>query len=521
MARREIASLICLGIAIGFIIADLINNKNFSILAIILFVVVGAAYGVRYFLPKDYAKYFQNIKNIKTYYLVAGGTNLLVAFLMYYIHNIKRNRNLLLLKEGVFFDDSNFVAYISKSNHLVQSSKRLEDIFKKNQVKSQKGELLLKYFVVDGSELDPKFLEKAVINCNGKINEPVNFKFIYSNSLIVEMNIVKKAVLKGKKKCGYILVDNTITNSYKSTVNSEFKKNLYIYLDLFNEPLAYFDQDEKAYIASHSLLELLNLDNNRILKDDFKKLMHSDDISNYEKSTIELDKVNTINYRLNSKNGYIWFEESKASFFNNDFILMKKVDVTIASKVVFGNYNGLVKLVDSFCEQNKQFGLIVMNTTNIPKISGTMGKDFTEILLSKFFVKILNGPLKDQVNVFKIGSIEYVLVIERTEYLDLVIRDLDNKTSDLISQDIYINNSKYTVECELGIVASKDFEKPESRTIIKAAFDVLKEATDPDFLNDYSIYQPKAQITQEYSLADLGIDLEEDDLTIFDEDIDK
>jgi hypothetical protein len=93
--------------------------------------------------------------------------------------------------------------------------------------------------------------------------------------------------------------------------------------------------------------------------------------------------------------------------------------------------------------------------------------------------------------------------------------------SEIMMQEIYVNKVLARVEAQVGMVLSKDISNPEARAMIKAAFDSLKEATDPEFLKDYSIYQPKEEISLDYSLQDLGIDFEKDDLKQFMEDVKK
>lgn len=514
----QLFSIIGVGLSFGFILANLFANRRFSIIAFLIFLIVGALYVVKYYLIGWYGTYFAAIPNVETYFLIASGLTFVVSFASFVITNGKTNVNALLFKYAVGYENTNVLAYVSKTHKILQASKKMEDIL---NYKTKGKQFALNVAVMDDEKLDLKKLEKSLAHCGGKLNEVVYFYFTFSNALMLELEVIKKKVMKGRRCVGYVLIDHTVSNSYKIEVQKEFKKNLYIYLDLFNAPVAYFDSEDKKYIVSHVLMDMVGFESNQINQEDFVKMMHPSDVQLYQARKIEENILNKVHYRLQTTNGYVWFEEGFARYFGRDFILMKRTEMAGTSRVVFGNYKSMLNRVVGLCTDKTSFGLILMNITNITQISAAMGKEFGDILLSKFFTKVLTGSLKDQIQMFKLGSTEYGLVVENAEYMQLVVRNLHNNTSELLSQDIVINKTNYRIECELGIVSSLDFEKCDAREIMKAAFDTLKEASDPDFLKDYSIYQPKQLVEVDYNLERLGINPDEDDLSQFEEDVKK
>ena len=80
--------------------------------------------------------------------------------------------------------------------------------------------------------------------------------------------------------------------------------------------------------------------------------------------------------------------------------------------------------------------------------------------------------------------------------------------SELLNQDIYISRKRNHIECQLGLVESRDVNSKDPRVIIKNAFDTIKEATDENFTNNFSVYQPVEIVEKEYDLKNLGIDLD-------------
>ena len=225
---------------------------------------------------------------------------------------------------------------------------------------------------------------------------------------------------------------------------------------------------------------------------------------------VENNKIKNAFIRLQSKVGYVWFEQLAASFNNFEFILLRKADLNKMTNINFGTYEGLVNNVNHLCQENKQFGLVMFHLVNIPDLLNEYGKDVADVLTNKFLTQILTNLLNNQVQVYKIGAIEYIMVMEKTAYLDLVVRDLANKASDLLTQEIIVNKYKLKVNSEVAIVYSKDVKALDASSILKITFETIKEASDPEFYKPYSIYQPKDERDDEFSFEALGIDFDRD-----------
>ena len=112
--------------------------------------------------------------------------------------------------------------------------------------------------------------------------------------------------------------------------------------------------------------------------------------------------------------------------------------------------------------------------------------------------------------------IEYALVISDVSLLNVIKRDLTSDSSFLTSSDINLNNLSVRVEAEVGIVDTDEVDNVNSKDMTRIAFDMLKQASDPSYSKCYSIYNKTTPVNLDYSLADLGIDLDED-LSVYDD----
>lgn len=502
----QLGSILALAVAFSFILANLFSNKRASFFVVLLFIVMGFFIAIKYVAPNQYNKIVGNISKIDLYTLIAGGVIAFLSILSFIASSNKKYRQHLLIKNGINCTDNNFVAYLNKKHKLIQISKKLEVINKKISEKDQ--QLGCKQIVVNGEEIALNTFNKVVANSKGTTDAPTNVKVVYASGMTEEMNLVLKPVYKyGKKVLGYILIDNT-NRALVQASTSEFKKNLYIYLDMLNQPLAYFDSDEEVFVVTRNLSEFLSLKNNRLSMGEFKKLVHKEDYDTMSEPKLENNKIKNVFMRLQTKVGYTWFEELVASFNNYEYILLRKADLSKLANLNVGSYESLVNSVNHYCEEGRQFGLVMINFANIPHIIAEYGQEVADILVNKFINNIVANILNNQAAIYKVGSLEYMFLIDKTVYLDLIVRELANKTTELLAQELIVNKYKIKVNSQMAVVYSKDVKKLDTSTVLKATFDTLKEASDPEFYKPYSIYQPKEE--KEFSLADLGIDLDTD-----------
>jgi hypothetical protein len=296
----------------------------------------------------------------------------------------------------------------------------------------------------------------------------------------------------------------------KLDLERNYKRNLFIYLDLLNQPIAYLDKTKDCYVLTSSLSKFLNAAGRIITIDNLKKLIHPEDLTIFASYQITENNINKRFFRLKSGNSYYWFEEKVLKYFGNDFIILKKTDSSNLVKLNFKDYNEMVKKIEYNYKQNLDFGLVIINMSNLTVITKEMGTEFTELIINKFFTTILNSNLKNQVRIFKISLEEYALIIDGQDHVELTIRNVANNQSILLSQDVYVNRKRNHIKCKLGIVSSKDIAAKYPKLIINAAFETIKEAKDNNFENDYCIYNQYKTLKKEYSLKDLGIDLDED-----------
>lgn len=513
-------------LAFGLIIANGIANKKISIVGLVL-----ALLGVAIYLTKHIEalnNVYLAIDSSEHYvYFLAVAIMATLASLASLIYSSLKHKNINKLFEvAATFDDEKVLAIASKKGKLLKCSSKLENIIDKFDYEANEYDLSITRFRIDGHEYDNKLLLnlKNVLKTIVLNQEDAQLSFVYSNGLTMDLNVGIEEVSVNKKLYGYALFDKNIiaTDDYKVNIDKASKKTTFMYLDMLDSDVAYYDNVVNKYILTNHFFNSLGLNKdggvlNSITKDEFTHFIHKDDIVIYKGANVVPSKVLKIYYRIKLTTDYEWFEESIFVDKGKEYRILRRVDAVVANKVQFGNYKGLINNVDELSKKKASFGIIMLNLYSLPKINANIGTEMTNLVVSSFFTKTINGILKGATKAYKISSIEYALVVNDAQLLNVIKRDLTENHSYLTKQEIIINNIKETIDAEVGIVDTSELESFDCQGIIRVAFDMLKQASDPAYPKNYSIYTKTTPVNLDYSLAELGIDLDED-LSVYDED---
>ncbi|HOH17832.1 MAG TPA: hypothetical protein PK087_00775 [Bacilli bacterium] len=332
----------------------------------------------------------------------------------------------------------------------------------------------------------------------------VNIKLVNDEEL--NLNLEKKAIFKDEKLVGYILLNQKLTLSevFKDDVKNDYKKRLKKYLDLLDEPLAYFDQDKNKYILSTQMMRLLNAKESELAPAVFEKLIVPEDLGALSKRpTTEGQAV--VQYRLITINGQEWFEENIQHHGNHRYLVLHRSDFT-KTKINFKGYPELLSDVNAFIDQNRDFALAFLALKDLPRIVDVLGNDASELVALKYFTKLNASSLSGKIKVYRISKMEYGIIIDRLDNYDLILRDLKNNVSELLGLEIYFNEKKFVLKNAVGIVSSKNVLERTPEAIVKAGFDALFFATDEKYDKRYSIYYAKKPVV-ETKPEDMKIDL--------------
>ncbi|MGD9604812.1 MAG: hypothetical protein AB7V00_01490 [Bacilli bacterium] len=438
------------------------------------------------------------------FYLSAVIVLTLFITLIEFLVSLKHYHNRMAIIEAMPSNiETNIYAYLNRQGRLVKLTDGFYSQFKDLVSRKQMWFESVNLFNCNNEEMTYKkwlaFLKNAP-----ESTFSVNMKLVNDEDL--NLSLEKKAILKNEKPIGYILINQKLTLSevFKDTVQTDYKKRLKGYFDLLEEPVAYFDQDKNKFVLSNQMMRLLNAKESELSSQAFEKLIVPEDLSALSKRP-SMDGQVSIQYRLITINGQEWFEENTQQQGTNRSLVIHRSDFTKA-KINFKGYPELLSDVNGLIDQNRDFALAFLALKDLPRIVDLVGNDASELVALKYFTKLNSSSLSGKIKIYRISKMEYGIIIDRLDNYDLILRDLKNNVSELLGLEIYFNEKKFVLKNAVGIVSSKNVLERTPEAIVKAGFDALFFATDEKYDKRYSIYYAKKPVL-ETKPEDMKIDL--------------
>jgi len=283
------------------------------------------------------------------------------------------------------------------------------------------------------------------------------------------------------------------------------------YFNLFNIPVAYFNNEKKTYILNKYFRESLGCLSGELEINEYKSYIKAEDITKYG-DNLDLDN-NSNRYHLKTINGYKLFEENSWKV-NNKLIkvVMPGVNKKAENKKPTKSFKDLQRDIEEFTNQQKDYGIILINVFHIYELHGKdiFDKDLKNVVCAKYLENIQKSPFGEVVDIYRLANLEFAILVKETKYFSIIERELNNKTSFLVSQKIQINEQDIIIDNKLGMVFSTSLPVTEDVKPLSIAFNMLEMAASPSFSLDYAIYQGTKDNELNYALKDLGIDLDHD-----------
>lgn len=285
------------------------------------------------------------------------------------------------------------------------------------------------------------------------------------------------------------------------TIKDQNTDNLLIYLEMMDEPLACYVNGK--YIINNMMKRILRYNDYSIEKNDFSKYI------NFRDKQAFLKNSDSNTFRINGTEENDWFEETTVKIQDNEYRLVRRARNLNVNKIKLRSFKELNNCLNEYMYQNKEYYLVFFDIVNTIDISAFYGKDFTDLVVSKFLTIINNLPYVSQTKIFYISSTEYVLVLDDKIEYNILVSELENNNSALLSSTIFIGESKVIVNSKVGVVASKDVKNNDVSNVIDKGFEMVKLAINSNYPGNYAIYH-KVDNSIDYSAKDLNIDLDID-----------
>lgn len=267
--------------------------------------------------------------------------------------------------------------------------------------------------------------------------------------------------------------------------------NLLVFLELFGEPLACFYDNH--YIINSQMMKILNVNNFSLERNEFYSCINKEDMISFTNKD-----YNT--FRINNNNESIWFEEKTFIISDKEYRLVNKMRSIQETKL---NIHSFKELNSHLKEIKGYYALVNISIINTKDIISFYGKDFCDIVINKYLKNIYNLEYFDQTKLYYVDKSQYILLIDNKIEYEILLGELDNNDSLLVSQSISLANNIIKVNAKLGLVQK---EEQSINEIIEQSFNMVNLAKEKDYPGDYAIYSNEE--IENNPFEDLNIDLD-------------
>lgn len=287
---------------------------------------------------------------------------------------------------------------------------------------------------------------------------------------------------------------NDVNNS------SELLRNRFIStIELLQDGISFRENDGSIF-GSDRFIHLLGLESNQFDVETFEKLLLKEDLIEY-KNTLEKTSKRypkySVKYRIKKGEDTIWINEiGKRIILDKEtgyISLIKPVDIKafpeseIEVLNSLENEKKLYKELLKLSRENKEYHLILIRLSNIPKINEKYGRDVGDLMMGEYIKKLQFNFIKDNQSLFRVGGIDFGLIIKDERKYEVLERALQG-SGELLNMSMVFGGVTQTLYPNLGIAESPYISKSPDQ-MLEEAKKALEVSTKNSMDQNYCFFE--------------------------------
>ena len=325
--------------------------------------------------------------------------------------------------------------------------------------------------------------ELIMLNSEG---EQVIFKL--NMQPIIALGKYRGRIVVGEKKTDFDLlgVEKKLSKSEQSL--ESIRLRFIATLELAKEGLFTIDLDDKSIWLSQSLIKMLDLPDSTMNLNDYRNLIHPDDLKSYllMLSELSLSKQKySIRYRVLKAGLYVWVEEKGKRIFDDDYasIIMGTLNLVNVKHFRSSNidildslegYHELLVKTNKLLKEDRHFYLMLIELTNLPEINDSHGYEVGNMIMAEYISKMKESFVTESGSIYRMTGLQFVVLVTNTNKMHILNRGIrDNEK--LLNLDIKYGSIQAELSVHAGISISKEDSNKEE-ILYQAALEALKIA---------------------------------------------
>ena len=330
---------------------------------------------------------------------------------------------------------------------------------------------------------DSEVQELVILNFEG---EQIIFK-LYMQPVFA-LGKYRGRIVVGEKKTDFDLlgVEKKLSKSEQTLESIRLK--FISTLEISKEGLFSIDLDDKSIWASSGLINILDLPSSHMNLNDFRNLIHEDDLKAYLTTIGELSLSKqryTIRYRILKNGSYIWVEERGKRIFDDHYTTtimgtLNPINVkhfrasNIEALDTLEGYHQLLVKLARLIKEDRYFYLMLLELTNIPTINDNYGWDVGNMIMAEYITKMRNSFVTENGEIFRISGLKFVVIVTNPNKMDTLNKGI-RQNEKLLNLDVKYGSINTELIVHAGISISKEDFVVEEK-LYQAAEEALKIA---------------------------------------------
>ncbi len=388
-----------------------------------------------------------------------------------------------------------------------------EEIIGKNFFEFASGKV--RFFRIDDTETSNDMLRNfyraypKTVNPNDETKREI---YLYNKmGQTVILNLLEKPIFfhgkyKGRMNIGQKRDNNVLLAAEKELKNQnqalESVQHKFIStLELTSEGV-YFYEIEKNYIwFNDNLVQILSLNQNTLSITDFHSFIHPDDFGVYkdtiDKLTPESPKYK-VNYRFKAGYNYQYVTEVGKRIFEdkvNPTILafVSKYENSYFAKTSYKHldeiksYDELVTDVNILRNNNMNFDLVTLRTTNLSAINDTHSRKIGDMILSEYIKQVRSSFVTDSSDIYRVTGTDFVFTITDGRKMDFLRRCIESG-NEVMNFKMQYGNVSVVLEINMGIAQSYS-DGNDAATLIANSKKALIVSLNTKYTSNYAFFK--------------------------------
>lgn len=269
-------------------------------------------------------------------------------------------------------------------------------------------------------------------------------------------------------------------------------------IEIMEDGISFRDSNDFVF-GSDRFIEYLGLEKNEFSLQELYQKIHKDDLPQYKNAIERTSKRNpkySIDYRIKKDDNLLWVKETGKRISINKKItyisIIKILDIKLFPQTEIEVLNGLQstrKMIDEMQKLNRKkipYNLLNIQLTNIPKINEKYGRDVGDLMMGEYLKKLRYNFIKDNQSLFRIGGINFGMIIKDEKKYEILVRALQG-AGELLNLKMEFGGITQTLYPNIGISVSP-YEGKSPDKVFEEAKKALEISLSHDSTTNFCFY---------------------------------